>query len=78
MVIGRGRRREHPNQHFVLLLLEKIRQKIRENDGGKKYEKKDGKLREKIKGKSHVTSDDITSGQACAMVISSGSSTNAN
>jgi hypothetical protein len=23
MVIGRGRRREHPNQHFVLLLREK-------------------------------------------------------
>ena len=23
MVIGRGRRREHPNQHFVLLLLRK-------------------------------------------------------
>ena len=37
MVIGRGRRREHPNQHFVLLL-KKIRgKKVREKYGEKKY-----------------------------------------
>ena len=50
MVIGRGRLREHPNQHLFALLL-------------------------RIKyGGSHVTSGDVTSGQACAMVRSSGSS----
>ena len=92
MVIVLGRRREHPNQHFVLLLLKKygekstgkkLREKVRKKSTGKKYGKKVrgkkyGKIWEKSKGKSHVTSDDITSGQACAMVISSGSSTNAN
>jgi hypothetical protein len=45
---------------------------------GEKYGKKYGKIRGKSKGKSHVTSGDVTSGQACAMVRSSGSSTNAN
>jgi hypothetical protein len=30
----------------------------------------------KIRGKNHVTSGDVTSGQACAMVRSSGSSSN--
>ena len=71
MVIERGRRREYPNQHFVLLLLKKIR-------GKKVREQKYGKIRGKSKGKSHVTSGDVTSSQACAMVRSSGSSTNAN
>ena len=28
MAIGRGRRREHPNQHFVLLLRKKDRKKV--------------------------------------------------
>ena len=38
MAIGRGRRREHPNQHFVLLLLKKILgKKAREKYGEKKY-----------------------------------------
>ena len=41
MVIGRGRRREHPNQHFVLLLLKKIR--------GEKYGKSTGKKSTGIK-----------------------------
>ena len=41
MAIGRGRRREHPNQHFVLLLLKKIR--------GKKYGKSTGKKSTGIK-----------------------------
>ena len=50
----------------------------------KKYEKEKvreknyGKIRAKSKGKSHVTSGDVTSGQACAMVRSSGFSTNTN
>ena len=89
--MGRGRRREHPNQHFVLLLLEK-NQEIKygkitgEKSTKKKYgnkkskakkygEKSTGKYGGKSKGKSHVTSGDVTSGQACAMVRSSGSST---
>jgi hypothetical protein len=58
MVIGRGRRRKHPNQHFVLLLLNKIREKkygkitrgkVRKKSTGiKKY---GGKVREKSTGK---------------------------
>ena len=37
MDIGRARRREHPNQHFVQLLLEKIQgEKVREKKRGKK------------------------------------------
>jgi hypothetical protein len=43
MVIGRGRRREHPNQHFVLVLRKKDEQKIRENRNEKKYGKSTGK-----------------------------------
>ena len=42
MVIGRGRRREHPNQHFVLLLL---RKKYGKKITGKKIREK--KVREK-------------------------------
>jgi hypothetical protein len=58
MVIGRGRRREHPNQQFVLLLLrKKYGKKVRGNKvRGKKYGGK------KYGGKSR----DVTSGQACA------------
>jgi hypothetical protein len=57
-------------------------EKVRENSTKKKvWEKNIRYVREKIygkksKGKSHVTSGDITSGQACAVVRSSGSSTN--
>jgi hypothetical protein len=46
MDIGRGRRREHPQPIFFVLLL---RKKVREKSTGKKYGKK-------IEGKSHVTS----------------------
>ena len=46
--------------------------KVRENSTGKKY---GGKIRGKSKGKSHVTSGVIISGQACAMIRYSGSST---
>ena len=62
MVIGRGRRREDPNQHFVLLLLRKkygkkstekksMEKKVREkNSTGEKYgKKKNGK---KVRGGS--------------------------
>ena len=53
MVIGRGRRREHPNQHFVLLLLNKIREKKYGKSTEKKYGNKKvrGKVREKSTGK---------------------------
>ena len=53
MVIGRGRRREHPNQHFVLQLLEKIREKSTVKFGGEKVRgKKYGKkVREQRYGK---------------------------
>ena len=60
MVIGRGRRREHPNQHVVLLLLKKIRgKKVRGGGGGggstgkstKKKEKKS--MRKKSTGKKY-------------------------
>ena len=42
MVIGRGRRREHPNQHFILLLRKKNEKKytgtkLREQKGREKY-----------------------------------------
>ena len=66
MVIGRGRRREYPNKHFVLLLRKKVEEKIR---GGGKYggiirEKSTGKIRggstgKKVRGK--VTSLPVTS-----------------
>jgi hypothetical protein len=48
MVIGRGRRKEHPNQHFVLLLLKKIREKKYGKSTEKKYGNKKvrGKVRE--------------------------------
>ena len=69
MVIERGRRREYPNQHFVLLLLKKIR-------GKKVREQKYGKIRGKSKGKSHVTSGDVTSGHAQWSDPPHGSSTN--
>jgi hypothetical protein len=54
----------------------RVREKVRKNKSmrNKKY----GKIRGKSEGKSQVTSGDVTSGQACAMVRSSGSSTNAN
>ena len=54
MVIGRGCRREDPNQHFVLLLLRKkygkksTEKKVWKKSTGKKYEKKE---REKVRGK---------------------------
>jgi hypothetical protein len=38
MVIGRGGRRKHPNQHFVLVLL--LRKKYGEKNTGKKYGEK--------------------------------------
>jgi hypothetical protein len=67
------------NQHCCTTTKKKVREKstgkkvrgkkYRKKVGGKKYvEKSTGK---KSKGKSHVTSGDITSGQACAMVRSS-------
>jgi hypothetical protein len=40
MVIGRGRRREHPNQHFILLLLKQI--------WGKKVREKVQKTKKKV------------------------------
>jgi hypothetical protein len=51
MVIGRGRRREHPNQHFVLLLLNKMREKKYGKSTEKKYGNKKvrGKVREKVR-----------------------------
>ena len=36
MAIGRGRRRKHPNQHFVLLLRKKYGKKVQEKNTGKK------------------------------------------
>jgi hypothetical protein len=51
------------------------------NTGKKLREKsteKYGKIRKKSTGKGHLTSGDVTSGQACAMVRSSESSANAN
>ena len=48
MVIGRGRRRQPPNQHFVLLLSKKYGKKIR----GKKYGKK---VRPDKASSGHVT-----------------------
>jgi hypothetical protein len=74
MVIGRGRRREHPQPTFCTTTTKK---KVREKSTKKKYgenirgEKVRGKkYGKKSKGKSHVTSGDVTSGQACAMVRS--------
>ena len=90
MVIGRERRTEHPQPTFCTttkkkngqkygktVLKKKVRgKKDREKSTGKKYrEKKYGKIRGEGKGKSHVTSGDVASGQTCAMVRSSGSST---
>ena len=56
------------------------KKKVRENKYGKKIriKKYEKKIRGKSKEKNHVASGDVTSGQACAMVRSSGYSTNNN
>jgi len=77
MIIGRGRRREHPQPTFCTTTKKKVRgkkykKKVREKNNAKKYEKKvrgknaEKKYGKKSKEKSHVTSGDVTSGQACA------------
>jgi hypothetical protein len=71
MYIGRVRCREHPNQHLCTTTKKKVREESREKNTGKNVRENT----EKSKGKSHVTSGDVTSGQACAMVRSSRSST---
>ena len=58
MVIGRGRRREHPNQHFVLVLRkkdEKKSEKIELKRNTKKVlEKRTGtNAREKVRWKKY-------------------------
>ena len=55
MAIGRGRRREHPNQYFVLLLLRKRDgKKIRKNSTEKKKKVRENKVREKSTGKKNT------------------------
>ena len=54
MVIGRGRRREHPNKHFVLLLLrKKYGKKIRKNSTEKK-KVRENKVREKVRRRKNT------------------------
>jgi hypothetical protein len=66
MVIGRGRRREHPNQHFVLVLRKKDEKKIRENRTEKKYGKKYWKKeREKNSKKVRETVWEKKYGEKC-------------
>jgi hypothetical protein len=66
--IGRGRRREHPKHHCVLLLL---RKKYGKKSTGKKYGESTG---EKNKGKCHVTlllvkhAHGITSGRSSSLL----------
>ena len=69
---GKSTKKKRENK-YEKLLLEKLREKNYEKKiRGKKYGKiRENKVRKKSKGTSHVTSGDVTSGQACAMVRSS-------
>ena len=108
MDIGRARRREHPNQHFVQLLLEKIQgEKVREKKRGKKsgratsgqglFRSRDCHFRSKGLTRADIAQLPVAHAQnilpdrardwrhfrsrhfrSCAMVRSSGSSTNTN
>jgi hypothetical protein len=62
----------HPQPSFCTTTKKKVREKSTEKKYGKKstgkniWEKSTGKYVEKSKGKGHVTSGDVISGQACA------------
>ena len=72
MVIGCGRRREHPQRTFCTSTTtkKKVRgKKVWGKKRGEKEKKREngtGKSRGGIEGKSHVTAGDVTSGLACA------------
>ena len=81
MVIGRGRRREHPQPTICTTTTKKkVREKSTKNNYGKKSTRtklRVEKLRDndtgekygnKIEGKSHMTAGDVTSGSSSSLL----------